>query len=147
MTLHDAEFVGNFFGVEVDGVKIATFTACSGISIEFKVIEHAHATATGKKITTKIPGAITYSEVVLKRGLTPGTELSDWFKSVVDAAAVVPRKTGAIVVYDREFKPVAKFNLTNMWPSKFSVGDLSAGSDEVMIEEVTLQHELIEWAK
>ncbi len=146
MTVNDQQFVGNFFGIEVDGVKIATFTACSGLSIELKVIEHPHSTASGQKVTTKIPGAITYSEVVLKRGLTPGTELSDWFKEVVDATAAVPRKTGAIIVYDRNMKPVAKFNLTNMWPSKYSAGDLSVGSDEVMIEEVTIQHEFLEWA-
>ena len=31
------------------------------------------------------------------------------------------------------------------WPSKLSASDLQAGSDEVMIEELTIQQEFLDW--
>ena len=48
---------------------------------------------------------------------------------------------------DRTGEEVARFNLDRCWPSKLSVSDLQAGSDEVMVEEVTIQHELFTWVK
>jgi phage tail-like protein len=146
MSMHDAEFQGAYFSIEIDGVDIAFFTACSGLSMEFEVMEHAHINAkAATKVTTKIPGRAKYSEVVMKRGFTPDDKLYKWFKDVVDAATPTPYKTGAIVIYDRTQKEVARFSLLNMWPSKLSVSDLTAGSDEVMVEEVTLQHEFLDW--
>jgi phage tail-like protein len=143
---HDAEFQGAYFAVEIDGLSLAFFTACSGLSMEFEVMEYKNITGSGAmKTTTKIPGKPKYSEVVLKRGFTPGTELRDWFNEVAEAAKETPYKTGAIVVYDRTQKEVARFSLLNMWPSKMSVNDLNAGTDEVMVEELTMQHEFIDW--
>lgn len=146
MSNHDAEFQGAFFSIEIDGVTLAHFTACSGLSVEFDVMEQISMSSDGgKKITTKIPGRAKYSEVVLKRGFTPDTALHDWFETVVEAKDATPYKTGAIVVFDRNMTEVARFSLLNMWPSKMSVSDLSAGSDEVMVEELTIQHEFIDW--
>jgi len=34
-----------------------------------------------------------------------------------------------------------RFNITNAWPSKISIGSLQAGGSEVTVEEVTLVHE------
>lgn len=145
MSDHDQEFQGAFFSIEIDGVSLAFFTGCTGLSVEFEVMEHPYVNAAGTKSTTKIPGRAKYGEVVLKRGLTPDTALSDWFKEVADAASPTPYKTGSIVVMDRTMAEVARFSLLNMWPSKLSVSDLSAGSDEVMVEELTMQHELLDW--
>jgi phage tail-like protein len=64
---------------------------------------------------------------------------------VVQAADPTAYKTGSIVIYDRTQAEVARFNLEQCWPSKLSVSDLSASSDEVMIEELTIQHEFIDW--
>jgi phage tail-like protein len=71
--------------------------------------------------------------------------LYDWFDKVVQAKDKTPYKTGSIVIYDRTQTEVARFNLEQCWPSKLSVSDLSAGSDEVMVEELTIQHELLNW--
>jgi phage tail-like protein len=96
-------------------------------------------------IERKRPGKPKYSEVVLKRGFSPDKALYEWFDSVVQAKDKTPYKTGSIVIYDRTQTEVARFNLEQCWPSKLSVSDLSAGSDEVMVEELTIQHELLNW--
>jgi phage tail-like protein len=133
------------FGFELDGVEIANFTGCSGLSVEFDVTEFQSVSAAGKTILRKIPGRPKYTEVVLKRGLTADQKLNDWFKEITDHATTPTYKTASIVLHDENYKEVARFNLDKCWPSKLSSADLSSGSDDVVIEELTLQHQLLTW--
>jgi phage tail-like protein len=143
---HDGHFQGSFFGLEIKGVSLAYFTGCTGLSVEFDKMEQKSIQNKGKlKTTIKVAGRAKYADVVLKRGFTSNKELMDWFKEVADGQKATPYKDGSIVIYDRLSKEVARFNLLNMWPSKISVSDLNAGQDELMIEEVTMKHELIDW--
>jgi len=142
---HDAEFQGSFFSMEIDSVSIGMFTGCSGLGLEFDVIEQKTSTKEGKQLLMKTPGRPKYNEVVFKRGFTSDTKLMDWAKEVQDAAKKTPYKTGAIVVLDRLGAEVARFSLLNMWPSKLSVTDLDVSSDSMMVEELTIQHEFIDW--
>ncbi len=138
------DFQGSFFSLELDDVKLGFFTACSGISIEFDVVSHKTVQAGGKHLERKIPGRAKYGEVVMKRGYSTDKALYDWFEKVVNGQAF-ERKTAAIKVMDAEGAVVATFNLDKCWPSKLSGSDLGAKSDEVVIEEVTIQHELLTW--
>ncbi len=141
---HDADFQGSFFALEIDSITLAWFTGASGLSMEFDVTTFKEGN--GKKvIERKRAGKPKYSEVVLKRGFTTNTAVSDWFKQVTDAAAATPYKTASIVIYDREQKECARFNLEACWPSKLAVSDLSSGSDDVMVETLTIQHEFLDW--
>ena len=143
---HDGDFQGSFFSLEIDGVTLAYFTACSGISLEFEPVTFKQGD--GKMIVErKRPGRPKYTEVVLKRGLTQSNDLYKWFDEVVKAAKPTPYKTAAIVIFGRDAKEVARFSLLQCWPSRLSVSDLTSGSDDVMIEEVTIQHEFLDWAR
>jgi len=141
---HDSDFQGSFFSLEIDGLTLAYFTGCSGLSLEYDVTTFKEGNGE-MVIERKRPGKPKYSEVVLKRGFSPDDTLYKWFDDVVKAADKTPYKTGSIVIYDRTQEEVARFNLEQCWPSKLSVSDLSAGSDEVMVEELTIQHELLNW--
>lgn len=141
---HDDDFQGSYFSLSIDGLTLGFFTGCSGIGVDLEPITFKEGDGT-KIIERKRPGRPKYTEVVLKRGLTQNRVLYDWFDQVVKAEGKPPYKTGSIVIYGRESNEVARFNLTQCWPSKLSVSDLSAGSDDVMIEEVTIQHEFLEW--
>lgn len=137
---------GGYFSFELDGTVLGFFTSCSGLSSEVDVIEQTQITVTGKKVTTKQPGpSRTFSEVVLKRGFTKDRALNDWFDETVDAAVVVTRKTGSIVILSREFKEISRFNLDRCFPSKLSVSDLNASSGEAMVEELTIRHDELTW--
>ncbi len=141
---HDGDFQGSFFSLQIDKVDIAYFTGCSGLGMEFDVINFKQGN--GKQILEmKRPGKPKYGEVVLKRGFTSSKVLYNWFDEVVEAAKPTPYKTASIVIFGRDAKEVARFNLEECWPSKLSVSDLQSGSDEVMIEEITIQHEFIDW--
>jgi phage tail-like protein len=141
---HDADFQGSFFALEMGGLTIGWFTGCSGLSLEFDTVTFKEGNGE-KIIERKRPGKPKYSEIVLKRGFTTDKALYDWFDTVVQAADKTPYKTGSIVIYDRTQAEVARFNMNQCWPSKLSASDLQAGSDEVMIEELTIQHEFLDW--
>lgn len=143
---HDIDFQGSFFALEIDSLAIAWFTGCSGLSIEFDVTEFKEGNGS-KIVTRKRAGKPKYSEVVLKRGFTTNMDVHNWFKEVTDAEKPTPYKTASIVIYDRQQQEAARFNLEACWPSKLSVSDLSSGSDDVMIEELTIQHEFLDWVK
>lgn len=141
---HDFDFQGSYFGLEVDGLQLGFFTGCNGISLKYEVISFKEGD--GKQVVTrKRAGAPGYNEVVLKRGLTTDHTLQKWFDDVVDAATPTPYKTASIVVYDRTQKEVARFNFTQCWPSKVAINDLTASGNEVLVEEVTMQHEFMDW--
>lgn len=143
--LHDDAFTGNYFSVEIDGLSLGYFTSCSGLSIEFNVMDYKQVLKTGRPGIAKYAGRAKYSEVVLKRGFTPNADLNKWFKEVSDAKDKTPYKTGSIVIWDRLGAEVARFSLLNMWPSKLTGSALEAGSDTPMVEELTIQHEFIDW--
>ena len=145
--IHIPELQASFFGFTIGDLKLATFTAVSGLSVEFDVVEFNSMSKTGQKILRKIPGKAKYSAIELKRGYSPDKELYDWFTKVLAAGDLVKRESASIKLFDRKMVPMGEFTLTECWPSKLSVADMSAGSTEVLIESVTIEHEFLDWKK
>ena len=144
MSDHDLEYLGSQFGLEIDGVELARFTGISGLGYESEVVTFQDTLADGKIITRKRPGRISFPDIVLKRGLSADNALVDWYQTVVNGA--VERKSGSVVIYDQSSTEIGRWNFENAWISKWSASDLDAGSDDVMIEEITSAHEYMERA-
>ncbi len=138
MASHDLEFLGSMFALELEGVEMARFTGCSGLSYSTEVVEYQDTLA-GKVIIRKRPGRTKFDDIVLKRGLTSDTKIIDWHKKVLDGT--VERANGSIVIYSADGTEIGRWNFEAGWPSKWSASDLDAGSDDVMIEELTISHE------
>ncbi|MEO5724704.1 MAG: phage tail protein, partial [Ilumatobacteraceae bacterium] len=138
-------FLGSQFSLELKGVELARFQAVSGLSWETEMVEFKDVTVTGKVTTRKRPGQTKYGDITLKRGLSADTALLDWYKGVLDGK--VERKDGSIVVYDMTGTELDRWNFERAWPSKWSASDLDAGSDTVMIEELTIAIEHLERKK
>ena len=137
---HDIEHLGSQFALELDGVELARFTGCSGLVITTEVVEYQDVSS-GSPIIRKRPGRTKYEDIVLKRGLSPSKTLTDWHQKVIDGA--VERANGSIVIYDAADAEVDRWNFERGWPSKWSASDMSADADDVMIEELTISHELL----
>jgi phage tail-like protein len=141
---HDAEYLGSQFGLEIDGVELARFTSVSGLGYESEVVTFQDTLADGKIVTRKRPGRINFGDITLKRGLSADNALVEWYQTVVNGA--VERKSGSIVIYDQVSSEIGRWNFENAWISKWSASDLDAGSDDIMIEEITIAHEYMERA-
>lgn len=137
----DRYFMGSLFGLEVDGHEVARFTGVSGLTINVDVVEFPDTN--GKVLVNKAPGPVSFDEAVLKKGFSADTGFTDWVKEFEEGKGV--RTTAAITVLDPSSAEVLDtFSLSECWPSKWSTGSLGADSNEVMVEELTLQYEFLE---
>ena len=62
------------------------------------------------------------------------------------SGSLAARKSVSLVAFDAEGRPVAKWFLTNAWPSRLKVGTMAAGASRVLIEEVTIVAENLQRA-
>ena len=139
--------VGFTFGLDIDGITVGFFTSCNGIGSSHEVIEHKVVDKTGHELVQKIPGRMTWEDITLKRGITDAMDIWKWRAQVEKGTMKEARKNGSVVMYDRNYEEVARWNFENGWPSKVSGPDLDAGGTDVGVEEVTISHEGLERAK
>jgi phage tail-like protein len=140
--VEDQQLVGSWFMVEIPKLTIQNLTEVGGLAIEMGVVETAQANEKGDIVIKKIPGVVQFSEITLKRQLTADKSMWTWVKEVRDKKAY--RCDGSIVMYDTAGTEVSRWNFTNGWPSKWSASDLDAGSDDPIMEELTIQIEMLQ---
>lgn len=111
------------FALKVSGVGDsaggAFFKSVRGLSSETEVVEFREGGQNG--IVQKIAGRTTYTNIVLKRGLTTDTSVAAWRKVVEDGQFQQARRNGVIIVYDNSNKEVARWNIINAWPSAIAI--------------------------
>jgi len=136
------------FALQLDGVNEATFREASGFDSEVEVIESREAGPKGQTIIKKLPGAVKWGNITMKRGMTQDQKLYDWHRQAIGGQMDKARRNGSIVVYDPADKEVLRYNFVNGWISKWKGADLNATSgNQVAVEELTLTHEGLEWKK
>ena len=129
------------FFLEIQGECEGTFRECSGLGSESEVIDNKTSAKDGKLVTQKIPGALKYENIVLKRGVTDDLSIWDWRKKVEDGKVVEARKSGTITMYNQANEAVAEWTFENAWPSKVSGPTMNSGSNDIAIEELHIAHE------
>jgi phage tail-like protein len=128
------------FLVEIEGVTVAGFSECSGLTAETDVIEYRTG---GEDITVrKLPGLKKFTNIALKRGFTNSKELWDWRKLVMDGQT--QRQSGSIVLLNEAREPALRYNFREGWPSKWEGPTFNAKNNEVAIETLEIAHEGLE---
>ncbi|HRE00742.1 MAG TPA: phage tail protein [Ilumatobacteraceae bacterium] len=133
--VQDVELVGSWFFIKLDNGIEGFFASASGFAIEMEVIETTVANVDTR--TQKRPGTAKYQDISLKRNLSPDKKFWEWAKSIRDGELGF-RTNGSLVLYDMSGAEQSRWTFTNVWPSKWSASDLDVGSDDLMVEEVTL---------
>lgn len=85
-------------------------------------------------------GQVTFSTVVLKRGVTAARDLWRWW-NLFAGGAFAHRLTVRITLGDASGKPVMTWKLERAMPVKFKAADFNAKATEVGIEELHFVHE------
>lgn len=129
------------FHVELDGVDIGAFKECSGVDSETEIIEYKETTKEGKLIIRKLPGAMKWADITLKKSIDSRKDLWEWRAEVERGDIDAARRNGSVVLYDSTHAEVARWNFFSGWPSKWKGADLNAGENSVAVEEVTITHE------
>lgn len=133
--------VGFQFGIDFGTNVTGYFTECSGLESETEVVEHKVVGPKGQAIVQKVPGRLKFGNITLKRGITSDTQIWTWRQKVEEGKLKDARYTGSIVMYDYNFEEVARWEVTNAWPSKVSGPQFKTDGNEFGVEELTLVHE------
>ena len=130
------------FRVEIDGIQQGSFMECTGLGSHIEVVEYREGT---DPITVrKIPGKVTYPDIVLKWGVTTSRDLYTWHLAIINGQ--LQRKNGAVISQAADGTDVVRWNFFNAWPSKWDGPTLNAMSNEVAIESLTITCEKQEQA-
>ncbi|MBC7812091.1 MAG: phage tail protein [Burkholderiales bacterium] len=134
--------VAAFWGVDIGGAITGYFTEVSGIGSESEVVEHKiSGSGAHLDIVRKQPGRLKWGDITLKRGITASMDIWLWRQQVETGDVTGARKNGTITMYDQESTAVATWEFTAAWPSKVSTPALTADSNAVSVEELTIVHE------
>lgn len=125
------------FLVQIDGIDVAGFAECGGLTTETDAIEYRNG---DEDITVrKLPGLKKFTNITLKRGLTDSKALWEWRLKVMQGKT--ERKSGTITLQNEERQEAAKWQFKEGWPSKWEGPSLNAKNNEVAIEslEITVE--------
>jgi len=137
-----AEVVGALrWYLEIDGIAEAIFREVTGLDSETEVIEHRVTGKGGNLVVHKIPGALKWSNIVLRRGITDDRKLHDWRQKIEEGQVEANRKNGAITLYAPDGSVVAKYTFVKGWPCKFTGPALDSTKNEIAIEQIEIAHE------
>lgn len=132
------------FLVEIDGIARAAFHEASGFDSSIDVVEHREG---GENITTrKLPGMVKFSNIVLKWGITDDLDLYNWHRQWAKGDPAAKRKSGSVVLLDRQGQEKRRWNFVNAWPAKWTGPTFNAETNDVAIESLELAHEGLEAA-
>ncbi len=119
------------FCLEVDGVSAAGFVSCSGLSGRVEVFEYVQG---GAESPSCFAGQRSYGPLVMRRGLTVGSELYNWFLRG-------DRRDGAIVLISRRGQERMRWEFLSGWPCAWEGPRLDANFAGAAIEAVEIAHE------
>jgi len=136
-------FAGFNFRLEIDGVEVAGFKEISGMETKTQVIEYADGDDVNYTVR-KVPGRTNYSNLIVKRGISEGTEIWEWYQTVIDQEREVERKNVTINLLDDSGEPQKTYNLFDVWPCRYKGADLNATDDQVAVEEIEFVFEKLE---
>ena len=142
MTEREDPLVAFKFGLEIEGKLTGFFTSVSGIGSESEVIEHKITNPeTGETLIQKLPGRATWTDVTLKRGVTSSIDVWQWRQQVVEGKVSDARTNCSIIAYNQQNEDIARWNFEGAWPSKVTGPEMDAGSQDYLVEEITIVHE------
>ena len=138
----DPPFVGKFT-FEIDGTTIGAFTEVSGLSVQLDVEELAEGGQNGHE--HKLPGAMTWPNLVFKRGVIKSDTFFQWLqKSSGDGFAgqgnKLERSTCAITVMSQKGDRLRAWEVEGAFPVKWTGPRLAASSSQSLDEELEVAH-------
>jgi phage tail-like protein len=125
------------FLVDIDGITLAGFSECSGLTAESDHIEYR--TGDMDITVSKLPGLRKYANIVLKHGLTSSAELWQWRLTVINGQTV--RRSGSITLLDEGRKKALEWTFSQAWVCKWEGPTLNGKNNEVAIETLEICHE------
>jgi phage tail-like protein len=130
MASHPEPYANNHFRVEIDGIQATDFAEIVLPEARADIIEYREG---GDRTARKFPGAIHFSNLVLRRGVVQANELFQWWNNV--ANGIADRRNVAVVLLDGQLQPVKRWAISGALPARFAISPLVAlGEASTVIE-------------
>jgi len=113
------------------------FSECTGLDLTLQPEEYKEGGNNGSVL--KFASRASWSNIVLKRGITHSSALWDWHFSFVEGQG--RRRDGVIVLLDGARAPVQTWYFRRGLPVKYSGPSLNATASSVAIEVIEIAHE------
>ena len=141
MTRTWLDHAGDFgFVVSIEGMEVGAFTKVEGLTVQVEPIEYQHSDDITPR---KRMGRIKVENVRLVKGYVATDVLYKWCEDAMKGD--VSRKSMSIVLLgDDRASEVARYNLFEVWPTKWSGFKLDGKGQGALVEEIELVVEQIE---
>ena len=120
----------------------------SGDDILFREVSGIESGLTEKTISEggenrfvhKLPVRGQYPDLVLKRGLLKGSAVAKWCRDAIENLDIDPI-TVTVTILNEKHEPLQTYNFINCWPKKWTVSNLNAEQNEIVVETLTLAYQ------
>jgi phage tail-like protein len=131
------------FLVEVDGVELGRFLEVSGLQIDVEVEQYTEGGENG--FVHKLPGRMTWPNLVLKRGITKEDVFMSWLQdSVGDGMAErkgkSKRTTAAVTLLGPDGTRLRAWNVSDAMPVRWTGPSFSVDAATAAVEELEIAH-------
>jgi phage tail-like protein len=126
---------GLCFTVDAQGMSIGRFAECSGLAVEYQVMDYQEGGQNA--FTHKLRGPIKYRNLVLKRGITADDALLRWFQQTQDLRE---RPTIVVTLKGPDGKAVRRWGFERAFPVRWTGPTLNAGAATLATEELEIAH-------
>ena len=132
------------FVVTIDGKQIGDFTALEGLSAEYNVMPYSEGGQNDYE--HRLPGQLKYSTIKLSRALDTksardGGGLATWFTGLGEQGSrKSATRTAAITAFDIDGEQIARWNLLDAYPFRWTGPSFSADGNSVAKETLELAH-------
>jgi len=138
----DPAFAGRF-KLKIGALNIGAFTEVSGLGVEVKVEEVAEGGQ--NQFVHKLPGPMSWPNIVLKAGVTDAVDLFTWLsKSSGEGFSgnsnSLTRESGTITLIDGRNQSIRSWTFAEAFPVRWTGPTLAAGSNELAQEELEIAH-------
>lgn len=132
--------VGFHFKVTFQGIgndNDVRFQSVSGLNIEYDTESFKEG---GQNLFEhKLPTRSKFPDLVLKRGMLTDSDLIVWFRKGLFNREFKPAQV-LITLLNPQHKPLKTWKVNNAWPRKWSVSDLNATENALVVETLELSY-------
>jgi phage tail-like protein len=121
----------------IGDVALGGFSECSGIEMSMKVEDYSEGGRNGGAL--RFPNRVTWSNVILKKGMGIGTALWAWHYGFVQGTG--KRRDGTIMLLNEMKVPMTIWYFQRGLPVKYTGPSLNATQNNVAIESIEIAHE------
>lgn len=114
------------------------FQEVSGIAAELATEELVEGGE--NRFAHQLPVGTRHGNLVLKRGLLASSSLVSWIRDALEDFVFEP-VTVVVTLLDETHEPLATWQFANAWPVKWTLGNLNATDNSVLVETLELAYQ------